>query len=46
MEIWTYDKQEKHGKIRDTSPLTKLRNPISKPSSLSTKANHPQAPQH
>ena len=46
IERWTYGKQEKHEQIRDTSPLTKLSNPIRKPSSLSTKATHPQAPQH
>ena len=36
----------KHGKIRNTSPFTKLRDPVRKPSSSSIKANHPQAPQH
>ena len=36
----------KHEQIRYTSPLTKFRDPASKPSSTSIKENHPQAPQH
>ena len=43
MDIWS---TRKHEKIIDTSPLTKLRDPASKPSSTSIKANHPHAPQH
>ena len=33
-------------KFRDTLPITKLKDPASKPSSSSIKENHPQAPQH